>query len=116
MLPKSLSNLKTSIAQINEIIDLLEMQEEFGDLSVHESNLRDLSREHMLDLLESQNVYWRQRGKINWVKLGDVNTKFFHAKAAVRHRHNFIASLMNDNQMDIYSRPQCKRCNSMECF
>ena len=105
MFPQTLSNLQTSIAQMNEIIDLLQMQEEIGDLTVHESNLRDLSRGHMLDLLESQNVYRMQRDKIIWVKLGDANTKFFHANVAVRHRHNLIASLKNDNQMGIYSRP-----------
>ena len=42
-----------------------------------------------------------QRGKINWVKLGDANTNFFHARASVRHRHNSIASLKNDHQVDI---------------
>ena len=98
---KSLSSLKASIAHVNSIIDLLEMLEEFRTLSVFESNLKDLGKAHMLDLLESQNSYWKQRGKINWVKLGDANTKFFHARATIRHRHNFIASLKNESQVDI---------------
>ena len=55
----------------------------------------------MIDILERQNTYWRQRGKINWVKVGDANTNFFHARATVRQRHNLIASLKNDSQIDI---------------
>ena len=38
---------------------------------------------------------------INWVKLGDANTTYFHAKSIVSHRHNFIASLKNDEQLEI---------------
>lgn len=64
---KNLSSLKTSIAQVNELIDLLESLEEFGELGLLECNLKDLAKTHMFDLLECQNTYWRQRGKINWL-------------------------------------------------
>jgi hypothetical protein len=38
-------------------------------------------------------VYWRQRGTVKWVKLGDENSKFFHANASIKHRRNLITSL-----------------------
>jgi RNase P/RNase MRP subunit POP5 len=34
-----------------------------------------------------------QRGKVKWVKEGDVGTRFFHAHATIRHRKNLIATL-----------------------
>jgi hypothetical protein len=54
----------------------------------------------LISLLHQQRLYWRQRGTIKWVKLGDENTKFFHANASIRHRRNSITSLVdNDNNV-----------------
>src|SRR3954464_6502909 len=55
----------------------------------------------LLTLLRNQIIYWQQRGKIKWVKFGDESTDFFHAKASINHRNNFIASIQNNDQMDI---------------
>jgi hypothetical protein len=35
------------------------------------------------------------------VKLGDANTKFFHTKATINYRHNYIAILKNDSLDEI---------------
>lgn len=35
------------------------------------------------------------------MKFGDENTKFFHRRATVNHRHNHIAILQNEDQIDI---------------
>ena len=35
------------------------------------------------------------------MKLGDENTKFFHAKATINYRHNYIAALENDDRAEI---------------
>lgn len=44
-------------------------------------------------MLRQQNIYWKQRGTVKWVKLGDENTKFFHAHATIKHRKNLISSI-----------------------
>lgn len=51
--------------------------------------------------MKQQKTYWQQRGKINWVTLGDTNTKFFHANATVRHRRNLITQLIDDSDTPI---------------
>jgi hypothetical protein len=51
--------------------------------------------------VKNQKIYWKQRGKIKWVKLGDENTKFFHTRATINFRYNKIAILQNGEQADI---------------
>jgi hypothetical protein len=41
------------------------------------------------------------KGKIKWVKLGNENTKFFHTKATINYRHNFISVLENDGHAEV---------------
>jgi hypothetical protein len=55
----------------------------------------------VITLLQNQKAYWKQRGKIKWVKLGDANTRFFHTKATINCGHNFITMLVNDSLAEI---------------
>src|SRR4051812_20177106 len=42
------------------------------------------------------------KGEIKWVKLGDENTKFFHSRATISFRHNYISMLKDDSDLEIY--------------
>lgn len=46
-------------------------------------------------LIRDKAVYWRQRGKAEWMKGGDKNTSYFHARATVRKQVNKITGLQN---------------------
>ncbi|KAA3482842.1 reverse transcriptase [Gossypium australe] len=43
--------------------------------------------------IEKDERYWEQRARINWLKLGDRNTAFFHKQATQKRRRNLIQKL-----------------------
>ena len=98
---KSLSCHKKQIAELNDIIFLWDLIEEYRALLVFVSNCRNILKEFLLTVLNNQKIYWKQRGKIKGVKFGDENTKFFHTKASINHRHNQIAMLVNKDQVEV---------------
>jgi hypothetical protein len=90
---KSLSSLKVEIEDCNFVIALLDSVENCRSLIPSEVNLRISLKDHLAKLLKQQLAYWKQRGKIKWVTLGDSNSKFFHSIATVQKRKNHIATL-----------------------
>ena len=47
------------------------------------------------DFLDSEELFWKQRSKADWLEAGDKNTQFFHAKALARKKKNSIQCLYN---------------------
>jgi len=94
---KNLSSLKRTLNNVKVILSLMEIIEECRDLTVMEWNFKETLNEKLSHLLEQQRVYWKQRGKVRWVKDGDTVTKLFHANATLKHRNNLIAQLQKGN-------------------
>jgi hypothetical protein len=80
-----MSNLKATISNVKIVIFLLEAIEEW--------NFTEILNQKLTTLLHQQMLYWRQRQTIRWVKLGDENSRFFHANATIKHRRNLITTL-----------------------
>ncbi|XP_075663346.1 uncharacterized protein LOC142632919 [Castanea sativa] len=45
--------------------------------------------------LRKQKVYWAQRSRVNQIKHGDKNTRFFHSKATERRQRNYIKGILD---------------------
>jgi len=89
----SLPRLDLVIDNVKLVLHFLEAIEGLRDLSLLEWNFKNIVSAKLISLLRQQRTYWKQRGKIRWVKEGDAGTRFFHAHATIRHRKNTIFSL-----------------------
>lgn len=49
------------------------------------------------DMLDREELLWRQRAKTQWLAEGDRNTKFFHTQASKRAKQNWITGLKDSN-------------------
>lgn len=58
-------------------------------------NLEEIKQvqDEIEDLLEMEDIRWKQRAKRNWFQYEDRNTKFFHAWANQRRRQNHISEI-----------------------
>jgi len=79
-----LPGLKRTIENIKLVLNLLETVELYRGLSLPEWNFKNLISGKLILLLKQQRTYWKQRGKIRWVKEGDAGTKKFHAHATIK--------------------------------
>ncbi|OMO67492.1 reverse transcriptase [Corchorus capsularis] len=84
---KSKENLIKAIADINDKGDSLEDRDLVKDL---ESRLRNIWQE--------EETYWHQRARVNWLKCGDSNTKYFHQTTLKRRQFNKILKLKKGDE------------------
>ncbi|XP_065623458.1 uncharacterized protein LOC136064919 [Quercus suber] len=83
-------------SQFLEALKLLDAKEgEFG-LSAAESCERVVVRSEIEKLLSLEEISWRQKSRMLWIKEGDNNTKFFHKVANSHRRFNHLSILEVD--------------------
>ncbi|KAG8100647.1 hypothetical protein GUJ93_ZPchr0013g35164 [Zizania palustris] len=88
------------------ILLFLDSCEDQRSLSLAEYNFRLIIKDSITSLLQFIHAYWKQRYTVRWTQLGDENTKYFHAAASDRLRHNTIASITLPNGTVLYSQEE----------
>lgn len=78
------------------LIKLFDMFEERRNLSAGERGLRQRCREWLTLFINQRAAYWKQRGKFRALQEGDVNARYFQARATARARRGQIHHLEID--------------------
>ena len=79
-------------------IDLIEQE---GNLNLDLVSERTLRRRELEDLLLKEEVHWRQKSRVKWIKEGDCNSKFFHRMTNGRRNRKFIKSLISERKVTL---------------
>ncbi|KAH7677444.1 hypothetical protein IHE45_07G084600 [Dioscorea alata] len=81
---------KLSLLNDLEGLDVIMEQRALSPSEVaHGENLR----KQLMLICRQEELYWKQRSRLQWLKEGDENTSFFHATANGRKNRNFIPSI-----------------------
>ncbi|KAL6144500.1 hypothetical protein ACLB2K_055192 [Fragaria x ananassa] len=83
---------------INKCLSDLESLQIEGTEEVDHNAVRELTNT-LSDLWSSEELYWKQRSRVNWLKNGDSNTRFFHLSTIQRRQANQIQRLKNDQDL-----------------
>ncbi|KAM0871590.1 hypothetical protein ACQ4PT_039274 [Festuca glaucescens] len=101
---QSIGDLRMQLATAKEIILRLNQAEEARPLSDEERAMLHQLKCSYLGLLSIQKIKLRQRSRLTWIRLGDANTKLFHARANGRRRKVHIQSLASATGTAITSK------------
>ncbi|XP_022852740.1 uncharacterized protein LOC111374314 [Olea europaea var. sylvestris] len=85
-------------------IDELDRREESQGLTGEENERHRVLKEEMERLVEMEEINWRHKSRVTWLKEGDKCTKFFHRVANSNRRNNSITVLEVDGVT--YEEPQ----------
>lgn len=80
-----------------EVILRLEEAQDNRELTTAESQLRSKLTKRLLGWAVIEKARRKQCARINYLKEGDANTRFFHLRANARRRKNFIQRLRRGN-------------------
>ncbi|XP_039146845.1 uncharacterized protein LOC120284106 [Dioscorea cayenensis subsp. rotundata] len=78
-------------------LELLDIIKEARCLNVAESQRECVLTENLAIIRRQEELYWKQRSRLQWLKEGDENTKYFHSVANGRKNGNYMPSIIEGN-------------------
>ena len=73
--------------------------EQEGGLSLELLVQRALRKEELEELILREEIHWKQKARVKWVKERDCNSNFFHKVANDRQNRKYIKVLENKRDL-----------------
>ena len=89
-MPSKIKGLRAKLSNMDSNIQ--ELWQDHSRLSERHATRKELNYH-----ISQEEIYWRQRSRISWMRDGDRNTRFFHECASQRKRKNEILRLRNQD-------------------
>lgn len=89
--------MTSQLALVREILHQFEVAHDMQLLSLVKEWLKQGLKKHSFALSSLKCTISRLRSRINWLKVGDANTKLFRMHARYKKIKNFIAKLVSGN-------------------
>ena len=99
----NMGSMNNRIAELELEADSMDRKNKNRVLSADELIRSNFIASRLKILYRAQESVWHQKSRIQWCKLGDKNTRFFHLAATTRQKKNQFACLEVDEQ--ILSKP-----------
>lgn len=90
---REFGNVNNIIMELENQLHQIDLLSETRQLDVEEKKERKLKKEEFWKYSRLVESVWRQKSRINWIKLGDRNTRFFQITANNSYRKNMIDSI-----------------------
>ncbi|RVW89628.1 hypothetical protein CK203_036367 [Vitis vinifera] len=91
----SLKTMPSKRAKVREVLSSLDINVYSRRKNRFSTAQRALRKGELEELISREEVHWRQKVRVKWVKEGDCNSKFFHKVANGRRNRKFIKFLEN---------------------
>ncbi|KAL0408322.1 UNVERIFIED_CONTAM: hypothetical protein Sradi_1766600 [Sesamum radiatum] len=102
---KSFGNICQRMKDINDKICTPQNGRRNATVKSEIESLKDVTN----DLALKEEVFWKQRAKALWLKKGDGNTSFFHAKANERRLHKEIKHIKDNSRNEVVSLEEIQK-------
>lgn len=95
----SFGSVKLKKLVLLQEVECLDVIKEARCLWPHELALEHQLLRSLESIHKQEEIYWRQRSMLQWLKEGDGNTKFFHAVANGRKCRNLIPGIAREGAL-----------------
>lgn len=96
-------NIDIKKKHLIEEISFWDSNDEQRCLLENEKQMRKSVKQDFAKIACMEEIKWKQKAKVQWLKEGDRNTRFFHRITSARRNTNFIYSLVDDDGEEVDS-------------